>query len=360
MKHNFSTNLKRIREDKGYTQRNLADVTNLSIKTITCYEMGVQECDFNTLLLLAETLECSTDDILGKAKNNHCKGYIYIFTNPEYKCIKIGYSKDVPERIVTLSLATGVPKQFELYATYEVNVENADTSFHDIIDELDPELRVSKHKEFFNMPPEQAFKLLQKIAKIHNCNNGLQRFQSHTTKNRKKTIDSVKTTNGLEWLNPDVKSTNVDFALVEQYYYAFIKMKKAEVAKGKTRDVLAQKTGYSKTTIKRCIKIIKEADLNTKQMVREGELTVNAAYDILNISFSEMQIPKGAILQYCNDASITCEVISEHRVMYKGKCRTLTELAMTFLEQEEGVHGPDYFLYKHAQLRNVKGRQENI
>lgn len=359
MKHIFLKNLKKIREDKGFTKKDLAAATNLSIKTITGYEMGVQECDFDTLLLLAEILDCSIDDLLDKVKNNFEKGYIYIATNPSYPYIKIGYSSDVPQRIVTLSAPPGVPQKFELYATYEVNVKNADISFHHIIDEIDPGLRVEKHKEFYHMSPDKAFRILQKMATIHNCNMRLQRFQPYA-KNRNKTIDSVLTLTAQEWSKSDAKSTNIDYKLVEQRYYEFIKMKKAGLAKGKTRMVLSKQTGYSEAGIKRCVKIIREADLNTKQMLRDGELSVDEVYNILNISFSEMQIPKGSILQYCNDTSITCEVIDEHRVMYKGKYRTLTELAMKWLNQEEGAHGPDYFLFKGAKLRDVKGRQENI
>ena len=82
MKCKFNINLQNIRENRGWSKKDLAVATNLSIKTITGYEMGVQECDFDTLLLLAEILDCSTDDLLGKVKNNLERGYIYIATNP--------------------------------------------------------------------------------------------------------------------------------------------------------------------------------------------------------------------------------------------------------------------------------------
>ena len=356
MNNTFNENLKKIRENRGWSKKELAAATNVSIKTITGYEMGVQESDFDTLLLLAEILDCSTDDLLGKVKNNLERGYIYIATNPAYPFIKIGYSSDVPQRIDNLSSPTGVPQKFELYATYEVDVKNADISFHHIIDEIDPRLRVEKHKEFYHISPEQAFKLLQNMATIHGCTMRLQRFQPYA-KNRNKTTDLGATNIAQEWSKSDDKSTNIDYELVERRYYEFIKMKESGLVKGKTRKVLSEQTGYGEAGIKKCVKIIKEADLNTKQMLRNGEISVNEAYDIWNISFSEMQIPIGSILQYCNDTSITCTVIGEHQVMYEGKCRTLTELAMKWLDKKEGVYGPDYFLFKGAKLRDIKGRQ---
>ena len=47
-------------------------------------------------------------------------GYIYILTNPDYTDIKVGYAKNVQQRLATLNRSTSLRSPFELYATYEV------------------------------------------------------------------------------------------------------------------------------------------------------------------------------------------------------------------------------------------------
>ena len=41
-----------------------AEVTGLKRNTIACYETARRECDFDTLLMFADVLKCSTDDLL--------------------------------------------------------------------------------------------------------------------------------------------------------------------------------------------------------------------------------------------------------------------------------------------------------
>ena len=94
------------------------------------------------------------------------KGYIYIMTNPCLKdMVKIGYSTDVEERRKQLS-TTALPYEYEIYATYETGGNLEDKKLHGLIDSLNPDLRVSKNREFFVMSPEDAFGLLEAIAMI--------------------------------------------------------------------------------------------------------------------------------------------------------------------------------------------------
>lgn len=93
-------------------------------------------------------------------------GYIYIMTNPALKgMVKIGYAQDVEMRRQQLS-TTALPYEYEVYATYETPGNLEDKKLHKLIDSLNPDLRVSKNREFFVMSPEDAFDLLDAIATI--------------------------------------------------------------------------------------------------------------------------------------------------------------------------------------------------
>lgn len=94
------------------------------------------------------------------------KGYIYIFTNPALNgMVKIGFAADVERRRRELS-TTALPYEYEVYATYETDGNLEDKTLHKLIDNLNPDLRVSKNREFFIMTPEEAYSLLDSIALI--------------------------------------------------------------------------------------------------------------------------------------------------------------------------------------------------
>ena len=97
-------------------------------------------------------------------------GYIYIMTNPCLQnMVKIGYATDVEDRRKQLS-TTALPYEYEVYATYETPGNLEDRKLHDIIDMLNPDLRVSKNREFYVITPEDAFSLLKSIAIISGTN----------------------------------------------------------------------------------------------------------------------------------------------------------------------------------------------
>ena len=94
------------------------------------------------------------------------KGFIYIMTNPCLKnMVKIGYATDVESRRKQLS-TTALPYEYEAYATYETSGNLEDKKLHKLIDNLNPDLRVSKNREFFMMSPDEAYELLETIALI--------------------------------------------------------------------------------------------------------------------------------------------------------------------------------------------------
>lgn len=109
------------------------------------------------------------------------KGYIYIMTNPCLKdMVKIGYATNVEERRKQLS-TTALPYDYEIFATYETSGKLEDKKLHKLIDNLNPDLRVSKNREFFVMSAEDAYELLEAIATISGSKDKLKRQRSDTS-----------------------------------------------------------------------------------------------------------------------------------------------------------------------------------
>lgn len=69
-KENFMTNIKRARESAKMTQQQVADILNTSRTNITKYETGALEPNIETIGLLAELYNVSTDWLLGIKKTN--------------------------------------------------------------------------------------------------------------------------------------------------------------------------------------------------------------------------------------------------------------------------------------------------
>lgn len=114
------------------------------------------------------------------------KGYIYIMTNPALEnMVKIGYAKNVEQRRKQLS-TTALPYDYEIYATYETPGNLEDKKLHKLIDNLNPNLRVSKSREFFIMTPEDAYELLEAIATISGSKDKLQKIKSFKPKQVRK------------------------------------------------------------------------------------------------------------------------------------------------------------------------------
>ena len=114
------------------------------------------------------------------------KGFIYIFTNPSFpEYVKIGYAKDVKQRLDELNRSTAVPFAFRVYATYEVDSALSDKKLHSILDTLNPELRSKEEingkirvREFYAMSPEDVFSILEAIAEINGYKHRLKKWKA--------------------------------------------------------------------------------------------------------------------------------------------------------------------------------------
>lgn len=72
-KENFMINIKRARESAKMTQQQVADILNTSRTNITKYETGALEPNIETIGLLAELYNVSTDWLLGIKKVISCE-----------------------------------------------------------------------------------------------------------------------------------------------------------------------------------------------------------------------------------------------------------------------------------------------
>ncbi len=94
-------------------------------------------------------------------------GYVYILTNPSFRedWIKIGKSsRPVDVRSKELD-NTSVPLPFEIYATLRTeNFDKIETIIHKQIDLINPDMRIRKGREFFNVHPSKALEIFRMIA----------------------------------------------------------------------------------------------------------------------------------------------------------------------------------------------------
>ena len=112
-------------------------------------------------------------------------GVIYILTNPAFpQYVKIGYAHDLEKRLKQLNRSETIPYAFRAYAIYEVESELTDKDLHALIDSINPELRTIENfdgkkrvKEFYAMAAEEAYHLLECIAKISGTTNRLKRMK---------------------------------------------------------------------------------------------------------------------------------------------------------------------------------------
>lgn len=66
----LSTNLKRLREARGYTQRDLANLCGLTKNYVSYIECATLNISLATLEALANGLDCTADDLLRRPQTS--------------------------------------------------------------------------------------------------------------------------------------------------------------------------------------------------------------------------------------------------------------------------------------------------
>ena len=130
------------------------------------------------------------------------KGVIYILTNPSFpEYVKIGYAKDIEQRLLQLNRSETIPFAFRVYAVYDAVTILSDLILHNLIDQLNPDLRVietfdgkKRIREFYEMSPEQAYGILTSIAKLSGTESRLRRMkpEGHEVEDIKKAEEAEK------------------------------------------------------------------------------------------------------------------------------------------------------------------------
>lgn len=112
-------------------------------------------------------------------------GAIYILTNPSFpEYVKIGYARDIEQRLSQLNHSECVPYAFRVYAIYETTAPLQDKRLHALIDQLNQELRSVEEfdgkvriREFYAMSAEDAYNILEAIAEISGTQDRLKRMK---------------------------------------------------------------------------------------------------------------------------------------------------------------------------------------
>lgn len=65
MNKSFAINLRELRKERALRQSDLAKELGVNARTVSFWENGERECDFNTLIKIAQFFKVSTDYLLG-------------------------------------------------------------------------------------------------------------------------------------------------------------------------------------------------------------------------------------------------------------------------------------------------------
>ena len=66
---NIGTKLKILRKQSNITQQTLSDKLFISLRTLQYYEQGVRSPNLETLVKIADILNVTTDELLGRNEN---------------------------------------------------------------------------------------------------------------------------------------------------------------------------------------------------------------------------------------------------------------------------------------------------
>lgn len=118
----------------------------------------------------------------GWYKEDSYIGYIYILINPAFpNLVKLGYTDNIESRLKTLNSNSGLPDPYTCYAYYKVKKRLTDLQLHDLIDILNPALRHSQNREFYEMSADVAYSILESISKITGTEEQLVNVQNQST-----------------------------------------------------------------------------------------------------------------------------------------------------------------------------------
>lgn len=114
---NFSTMLRKLREEKHLSQKDIAAYLGITRQAVTAYELAKREPDHDILKKLADFYNVSVDYLLGRALSKDVNALI-IGSNIELIKGNLSY-KELSERINQKTGAVIFPEMLELYVKGE-------------------------------------------------------------------------------------------------------------------------------------------------------------------------------------------------------------------------------------------------
>ena len=98
----FAKRLKKLREEKGLSQRELAKQVNIAHSTLGMYEIGEREPDFKITSRLASYLNTSVDYLVGLTDDPHPVDDIKKSKGPNPDCVVTQKEYKRPKRVTGL------------------------------------------------------------------------------------------------------------------------------------------------------------------------------------------------------------------------------------------------------------------
>ncbi len=128
-------------------------------------------------------------------------GVIYILTNPSFpEYVKIGFADDMRAKLNELNRSECIPFPFNVYAVYLVTKRFNDVVIHDMIENVNQNVRTiesfdgnNTKKEFYKMTATDAYDILKTIATISGTIERLHKISP----NNKDIIDKITPNKGV-------------------------------------------------------------------------------------------------------------------------------------------------------------------
>ena len=174
-------------------------------------------------------------------------------------------------------------------------------------------------------------------------------FRVYATYEVSSRLSDLKIHSIIDKLNPNLRSIeNFDGKKRVREFYAMQPEEAYQILKA-----IAEING--------CEDKLKLIQPNAKQTADEQEaeeIATESRERLSPFAFSKCGIEIGETVEYCNDPSIVCTVVSDKTVEYQEKEYSLTALAKLLTGNNGALAGPRYFKYKGEFLNEVRRKHE--
>ena len=104
------------------------------------------------------------------------------------------------------------------------------------------------------------------------------------------------------------------------------------------------------------LKLVQPNEEEQKAEETAKDIDTESTERAANFSFGKCQIPIGAKIEFCDNASITAIVVDDRNVEYNGETMSMTALAKILTGVKYAIAGPRFFKYKGEFLNDIRHR----